>query len=212
MSKTKSEYEIIINNQRIHSFYKEHPRINIEHANLFLIDFFDKIYNHVSDDIESNINAQLLSYICENKKEIESIKSHLVNVNETLSKTQSDILNSVNTQLAQMKKDYIDDVKDIMNNNTLTMNEKMSSILDKNNSHLIDKTTLIINDVLPKNQDQLNKELQLNFKQLHVMIMEDTSKIAQSCNNDKSFTEFIANFEKNIHLLCNRFNNHCLPF
>ena len=195
MTNPRTEYEIVINNEKIHSFYKEHPRINIEQANLLLIDFFDKVYNHITEDLESNINAQLLSYMNENKKEMETIKTNIAHMNETLSKTNSDIMNNMIVQLANIKKDYLDDVKAIMNNNTLTLNDKMSSILDKNNSHLIDKTTLIINEVLPKNQDQLIKELQLNFRQFHTMITEDTSKIAKACSNEKSMNEFIAQFE-----------------
>ena len=195
MAKPNTECKIIIQNEKIYSFYKQHPRINIEQANLLLIDFFEKVYNHITEDLESNINAQLLAYMSNNKKEMELIKRNLSDMNETLSKTNTDIMNNMILQLSNMKKDYIDDVKQIMNSNSLTLNEKMSSILDKNNSHLIDKTTLIINDVLPKNQEQLNKELHNSFKQFHTMITEDTSKIAKACSNEKSMAEFITNFD-----------------
>jgi hypothetical protein len=67
--------------------------------------------------------------------------------------------------------------------------------MDKNNTHLIDKTTLILNEVIPKNQENLSSQIQSNIKQLHSLIMEDTNRLANNMSNDKSQQEFIRNFE-----------------
>jgi hypothetical protein len=164
------------------------------------------MYNHITDDLDTNINAQLLSHMFENKKEMEyiklnlekeigTIKTNLVNMNDTLTKNSSDIINNMIVQLTTMKREYTDDVKQIMINSSLTANEKMDSIIEKNNSHLIDKTTLIIKDILPKNQEQLTKEIQSYFQKFHTAITQDTTKIAKSFNNEKSFNDFISSFE-----------------
>jgi hypothetical protein len=131
----------------------------------------------------------------ENKTQIDTIKNSLTAINENVSKLNSDIANNMMMQFISLKKEYIEDVRQVVNNSTLTTSEKISSLIDKNNNHLIDKTALILNDVLPKNQEQVNKQIQENFKQLHFLINEDTTKLAKSMNSEKSLHDFIGNFE-----------------
>jgi hypothetical protein len=94
-----------------------------------------------------------------------------------------------------LKKEYIDDVKQIVTNTTLTSNEKISSLIDKNNNHLLDKTSIILNDIIPKNHEQHNKQIQENFKKLHSTITEDVYKLLKSMNSEKSLQDFVTNFE-----------------
>lgn len=194
MSKHDNEYEIVINNKRIWEFYNENNNIDIESTNLLLLDFIENIFNEMTD-ANSNINAQLLSYINENRNQIDYIKNNLSNINENISKLNTDIANNMMIQFINLKKDYIDDVRQVIHNNTLTTTEKLSSLIEKNNSHLIDKTTLILNDVIPKNHDHLNSQIKNTINHLHTLIAEDTNRLAKNMNNDKSLQEFIHNFE-----------------
>ena len=191
---SKDEYNIVINNKRIWEFYNENKNIDIETANLLLLDFIDTIFNEMTDS-NSNINAQLLSYINDNRNQIDFIKSNLSNINENISKLNTDIANNMMLQFVNLKKDYIDDVRQVIHNNTLSTNEKLSSLIEKNNIHLIDKTTLILNDVIPKNQEHLNSQIKNTINHLHTLIAEDTNRLAKNMNNDKSLQEFIHNFE-----------------
>lgn len=195
MNNSVNEYEIVIKNKKIWSFYNENKNINVESANLLLIHFIESMFNNITNDINSNINSQLLSFMNENKTQIDTIKCSLTAINENVSKLNSDITNNMMIQFMSLKKDYIEDVRQIISNSTLTTSEKISSLIDKNNNHLIDKTSLILNDVLPKNQEQVNKQIQENFKQLHFLINEDTTKLAKSMNSEKSLHDFIGNFE-----------------
>jgi hypothetical protein len=160
----------------------------------------------------SNINAQILSYISDNKNQIQLIKSNLSMVNENLTKLNSDIANNIMVQFMNLKKDYIEDVRQIINNGSLSTNEKISSLMDKNNSHLIDKTTLILNDVIPKNQDVFNKQFQLSLKQFYTLITEETNKLAKTMNNDKSLNEFINNFENKYSAMMTSMQNPLYSF
>ena len=195
MSKSNNDYEIIINNKKIWSFYNENKNIDIETTNLFFIDFFENIFNHTTKDMNNNINAQILSFMKESQTQNTTIKNNLNFINENLTKLNTDITNNMMLQFVNLKKDYIEDVKQIVTNSTLTTSEKISSLLDKNNNHLIDKTTLILNDVIPKNQQQFNKDIQTTFKQFYTLINEDTNKLVKNVNNEKSFQDFINNFE-----------------
>jgi len=184
MSDSEDEYEIVINNKDIWSFYNENPNINIEKANLLLIRFMQSIFNNMTNDLNGNINSQLLAYMKDNKSTIDSLKSSL-----------SGLTDNISLQLMTIKKDYIEDVKQIVSNNTLTSSEKLSSIIDKNASHLIDKTALLLNDIIPRSQDKNAKIFQDQFKELHSLISEDTKNLAKSMNSESSLTEFIKTFD-----------------
>ena len=195
MSITGNEFEIVLKNKRIWEFYNENKNIDIETANVMLIEFMENIFNEMSSDINTNINAQLLSYMKESKMQIDNLKHNLSTVNDSLSKINSEMTNNMVLQFVNLKKEYIEDVRQVIHNNTLTTNEKLTSLMDKNNTHLIDKTTLILNEIIPKNQESLGSQIQSHIKNLHALIMEDTNRLAKNMSNDKSLHEFIGNFE-----------------
>jgi len=195
MSINADKFEIVIKNKRIWEFYDENPNIDIETANIMLIDFMENIFNEMSMDIDSNINAQLLSYMKDSKHQLDNLKKNVATMNENISKMNSDITNNMTLQFVSLKKEYIDDVRQIIHNSSLTTSEKLAFIMDKNNTHLIDKTSLILNEVIPKNQEHLSTQIQSTIKHLHSLIMEDTTKLAKNMNSDKSLQEFLTNFE-----------------
>ena len=66
-------------------------------------------------------------------------------------------------------------------------NEKLGNLIQQNTTHLLDKTTILLNDVLPKsNENQFNffKESISNFQKT---ISEDSEKILQSINKEAKF-------------------------
>jgi len=195
MSINGNEFVITINNKRIWEFYNENKNISIETANVMLIDFMENIFNEMSSDINANINSQLLSYMKDSKMQIDNLKQNINNVNENLIKINSEITNNMVLQFMNLKKEYIEDVRQVMHNSTLTTSEKISSLMEKNNAHLIDKTTLVLNEVIPKNQENLGSLIQLNIKQMHSQIMDDTNKLYKNSNNEKAFNDYIGNVE-----------------
>ena len=191
----ENEYEIVINNKKIHTFYQDHPNIDFERVNLMLIDFLDTLFNNVTSYLYSNINSQLLSYMSNNKQEIDNIKHSMTSLKETMSKMNIDNMNSINTQLSNIKKEYIDDVRDVICNNNIKTDEKLGILIEKNNSHLLDKTNILLNDIIPKNQERSNLQLYSNIKDFHSKMNEEITKMFNSSNNDKSIHTFLANFD-----------------
>jgi hypothetical protein len=195
MNKTNNEFEIVIKNKKIWNFYNDNKNIDIETANLFFIDFFENIFNHSTKNMDNNINAQILNYMNENQKQIDSIKSNLSTMNESFTKLNNEFTNNMMLQFMNLKKEYIDDVKQIITNSSLTTNDKISSLMDKNNNHIIDKTTLLINDIMPKNMENVNKQMQSTIKNFYSLIMEETKKLSKENSNEKSFNEFISKLD-----------------
>ena len=63
-------------------------------------------------------------------------------------------------------KEYIDNVKLILDNTTMSTNDKIQNILEKNNETIVNKTTSIINEVVPKNNDKVFSLIENNVKSI----------------------------------------------
>ena len=195
MSKNENDYTLSVNNQKIHSFYRNHSTINFEQANLLLIEFLDTMFNSITNDLDSNINSKLLSYMTSNKEEITALKDNIHSMNETMSKMNISTINSVNEHLMKMKTDYIEEVNRVITNGNFTVGEKISSIMEKNSEHILDKTTILLNDVVPKSQERLHATLQSNLKDLHADMNKDVSKMIGSVSNEQALHAFLVSFE-----------------
>ncbi len=185
-----SDHQLVIKNERIWSFYNSHTAIDIETANLLLIDFFETIFNKVTTN-ETNINSQILRFMQEHSSEMSSIKNSLASIQDNMN---TNILD-VSTKLIQLKKEYLDDVALIINNNVLQTNEKVSSILDKNADLIFSKTSMLFNDCIPKNNEKLNQDIQTNLKTLYDNLAQETQKLAKTTSSENSFADFISTFE-----------------
>ena len=190
---TKTEF--VLKEKKIVDFYNQHPSINCEKANLLLVDFLETMFNHITDDLGTNVNSQLLSFMNENKTQLNELQQQVSSYREEVSKTHQEATSEVFTQLSSWKTKYMDDVKQLIENNQLSSNEKIGTFLDKNNMQLLDKTALLLNDAIPKNHNVLHQQIVYSLKEFNRQITEDTSKILTSSNNQNSMEQYIQVFE-----------------
>jgi hypothetical protein len=169
---------IIITDETIVSYYRENPHIDIVIMNNIFIDILKKLSNNLSNTINSTINTQILSVVTNIEKNISSLKFDL------------------NEKLHSTKKEYIEDVKTILTNNILTNNEKINAIIEKNTDNILTKTTMIINEIVPKNQEKNYSLIESCIKSSCNLIEQDTKKILESKNNSENQNkEIISNIE-----------------
>lgn len=164
-----------VSNSRILKFYHDNRNINFESVNLLFLDLFEKIIYETNETLSSKMQSQLLLAVNDTCQDISLLK-------ETVTSLQSTVLNKI----ADAKKEYLDEVRNIVQDNN---KENIGPLLEKNNNILIDKTSSIVNNVLPKNNQQIN-DLITSF---HKSLSEDTALIKASDTN--TMKEFISNFE-----------------
>ena len=186
-----ANYELTINNKRIFGFYKENAHINFEAACILMVDIFEKVFNKVIHDNTSSINAQILAFMTDNQRQMEQLRTNVSSIQENVSKMNSDIGNQIMIQFVNSKKEYIEDVKQIITNSSLTIHEKITSVVEKNNSYLIDKTSLILSENIPKNQEQTNRYI----KDMYQSFKQELDSLTVTLSGDKSNQEFISKFE-----------------
>lgn len=186
MTSSTSKYFLSVNNEKIWSFYNSYPSLSFETANLLFIDFMEKII----PDTKNGLNTSLAEKLVENMKLIQSQMSLFSN---NLSHFHNENINSLTNKLSDFKKDYLDDIKMIFANN---VSDKIAPLLKEQNSIMIDKTHILFNDIIPKNNDYLSKQLSDSIKSLHSSITEDTNKFLSSSINPRTLQDFIHNLEQ----------------
>jgi hypothetical protein len=177
MENKKTE-QLVIKDQTIIAFYKENPNLNIVTMNHIFIDILKKLSTNLNETITNNINHKILSTLTDLSKDILGFKQ------------------DVATKLHETKKEYIDNVKLILENSTMTTNDKIQHILEKNSDVIVSKTTSIINDIVPKHNDKFFDQIDLSIKNLYDSINQDTNKLIENINkDDKNISEFVNNID-----------------
>ncbi len=194
MSDKNDDYTIAVNNKEVFEFYKNNPDIDFAEANLLLISLIKTIFNKLSTNVDDNINSQILSFMKDNLIKVDSLTNSINAVKTSISNITGDVINN----MENIKKDYINDFTNIINTTSLSANEKISSLIDKSNSILVDKTTLILNDIIPKNNQSLHNDISGHLKNLHTNIVSETNKLTDNINNTDFQKEFLSNIENKL--------------
>ena len=99
---------IKITDETILAFYRENNNLDFVAMNHIFIDILKSLSSNLSTTINSTINFKVLSIVTD--------------IHTNLNTTKSDII----IKLGESKKEYIEDIKTILQNNSLTTNEKIS--------------------------------------------------------------------------------------
>lgn len=181
-----TSYSITINNEKIWKFYNEHPSLDFENTNLIFIDVMSKMI----DDTSSSITTNNILQLTENMK---NIQTQIKSINDNFSRMQDDTSKEFAYKLSQFKKEYIEDIKIILSNN---VSEKVAPLIKEQNSIILDKTHILINDIHSKNKDEtLIKHINETIRELNSSISEETNKLISSSINKKSLDDFVNGIE-----------------
>ena len=166
---------------------------------------FKKEYIEEVKVILTNNVAEKVAPLLKEQNSMMLDKTHLL-INSLLPKPHEDLsvkqinetMKNLQTSFVDFKRDYIDDVKMILTNNVA---EKVAPLLKEQNAIMLDKTHLLINDLLPKNhEDGLVKQMNESFRSLYSSISEDTNKLLTSSITQQTFTDFISSIDNKFSL------------
>lgn len=163
----------MIKNNRIIDFYNKYPQIDIEKVNIMIVEMLENIILNFEGDITKNMITEVFKKIQNQTTEITNMKEEFNNtiknnseltksnqqiitnelstIKDTLNKLNSDITNNVITKFYELKNNYVEDLKLIIDKSGSENILKILEKLEKENDKIVDKTTLIINDIVPKN-------------------------------------------------------------
>jgi len=149
-----------ITNQKVIDFYKEHPMLNFETMNILFIDILDKLFSEISPDMDNNFAL--------------SIIKEMKNVTTVIDKIQKDNINNFAMKFSEMKKEYIQDLQIILNNNNTNA---IKPLLLEYTQILQDKTKLIIDDKINNIHTSVN-----DIKSINSISVEKQNEIDTKIN------------------------------
>ena len=107
----KKSDQIIVKDQTIIAFYKENPNLSFITMNHIFIDILKKLSTNLNETLTNNINHKILSTLTDLTKDISGFKQ------------------DINSKLHDTKKEYIDNIKLILENSNMSTNDKIQTIL-----------------------------------------------------------------------------------
>ena len=192
---------IQITHPKIIKYFKEHKEVNPETYFLLIIEILEKFGDNILEKMSSSINKQILEGLQENTRLITGLQ-------ENINKVNNDIQNSLFIKMMDIKKEYLEDMKNIISTNS---NERISAIIEKNNSQLIDKTNILLNDLIPKTNDNMFSQLNEKINHFQKNITDETNKISQKItteNNQTNMKTYFDTFETNFNKILTSFQSN----
>lgn len=175
-------YILTVNNKEVFDFYNKYS-LDFENMNIIFVNILKKLISNMDTSFNSNLAAKLLENVSQLTSKIDSIGNNIC-------KYQSDISSLLTIKFSEYRKEYMDDLKLILLSNNV---EHISPLIKETNISLLDKTTNMINDLIPKTHDSLSKDINHNFKMLQSSITAETSKLLNSSLDKKTIDDFLNN-------------------
>jgi hypothetical protein len=178
-----TDFVITVNNEKIWRFFKErNPGLQIEECVILFIELIEKLTDNMSASLTTNMFTTLFENVKQLQMQVDGI-----------SRVQAEHNTGLSSKLADFKRDYIEDVKMILSTN---VSDKIAPLIREQNSILMDKTNILLNDILPKSNDQLSKQLDGTIREMQKTIVDDTHKFfSGSTVSPQSLQEFITTLD-----------------
>lgn len=169
-----SDFTLSINNREIYKFYHEH-NINFEEINVLLFSLLKQLMQTGDHSFNSNIAATLLTKVD--------------NIERSIAQQQTDWSLALTNQLNEYKQNHIAEIKQLLASHS---SEQLTPLIHNVNDRLIDKTTILINELMPKNHELVTKNIDFQFKFLQSFIEQETSRLLSSTITQKSVDDFFS--------------------
>jgi len=98
-------------------------------------------------------------------------------------------------KLTEFKKDYIEDLKMILSSNIA---DKIAPLIKESNGSILDKTQLLLSEIVPKNNEALSRQINDNIRSFCSTITEEISKTSKTDGeplSQSSLDGFIKNID-----------------
>jgi len=178
----ESNYEMSISNEKIWLFYnKTCPNLDFEASVLMFIDIMAQLNENMNKSLDNSLAKQLLDTMTQLKTDVSKVSSDV-------QKIQKDTYTNFNVKFMEFKNQYIEDIKMIL---TTNVSDKIAPLLKEQNTMLLDKTHLLINELIPQNNKSLTTEISGAINNLHQTITTDTSRFLKSAINKDTLNGFI---------------------
>lgn len=168
---------ITLTHPTVIEFYKKYS-LDPEEINVLFITLLSEIL----EGQDSSFNQTLGNHLME---KLSFLDKKLDGINKSLQDDKKDLSTSFLIQFSEYRNKYIDDMNRILSSN---QTQHLSPFLREMNEQLLNKTQLILNELLPKNQEGILQHFQQSLS-------KETQKLTDSTLNKESLNTFMANIQ-----------------
>jgi len=179
---------LVTTNKRVLSFFHERPNLDFDTTILKFIDIMESLYENMNNTLNNTTVLQILD-------NLKTMQVKIDNVSTNVNKIQSDTQLQFSLKMTELKREYIDDIKMILSCN---VSDKIEPLLKEQNTQLFEKTCLMINSIVPKNEEIVLKNMEGVVKQFQEGISMDTQKLLSKTIDIDTFNKFITDFDTKI--------------
>lgn len=211
MQENKKISELKTKNSKIINFYERYPNMDFETINIIIIELYEKMIDTVTGSSNESITNQILFNIKQMMQENEIFKSNqnltatnlhneIHDIKDIIYRLNTDISSNIITRIFEVKQSYTDDLKMILNNSQYDNITKLANIIEKENQTIINKTTTIINDLLPKSYNEIHikyDNIIFDFKQDMTKNIENL-KLSNSSLSIEKISDLLENKYTNL--------------
>jgi len=175
---------IIITDKNVCSFYKEHPYVDVNSVNRICVELLNSALNNNNEIVTNNFHQKILSEISENNRVVSLLQ-------DTMTSMKTDNLHSFITEMTDIKDDYLEELKTMVITETT---DKITSIMEANNSNLLNKTVDVIRNIIPNLNTKQSEDINRSLYSFQKAIASDTQILLKSVDTH-SLKEYMNNFE-----------------
>ena len=189
---TKKGENLIIKNKKIIDFYKKYKEIDIEKVNLLYIDLFENfmsstldnptIINSLMKTVEgqtkdiTNVLSQLNNSTEIHRSELssmktlytlnsENIKNEIEHIKTLISSVSTSLNSTLSNKIYESKENYLKELKELLMNKENGSIVSLNTTIEKQNSILIDRLSLTLNEIIPKSNTKNYEDIIKYFKE-----------------------------------------------
>ena len=190
------------NNQKILAFYNANKHLDFEQINLLFIELIEKLNKDIMKSAETSLSNDLLKDIFQKVDKIEHTQN---NLNENISVILNSISN-IHNFLSEQKNSYIQEIRTtmdtILENKQMSNNEKIQTILDKNQTRTIEKTKLLLSESFSNSNEELYNKIIINIQKHFESLNSATSKLLEQKSHENILDRLQDIVETKHSILC----------
>lgn len=187
---------LVINNKKIVDFYNKNPHFNPEIHLLFIVEALENTLNSSKDHVNTSMLSSIYKSLSASDNDRKVLTTMLNTLNEnfnsikdTVNKIPHDILTLTTLKISESKDAYISELKELLGKNDSNTQTLLTQVIQDNTKGLIDKTSSVLNDILPNNQKFIESQFKL-FQQTINLDLIKSMNDSKNTNIDSKLNEF----------------------
>jgi hypothetical protein len=142
---------------KVLAFYEKH-NLDFENMSLLFVDILENVMTHLDTSVNAHMATQLLDRMTRMQQGIEALSSVL------------------ESKMSIFRKDYMHDLKLILASHHV---DQMMPLVRETTSSLLDKTSMVLHECLPKTNETVRKDVQSQLQTLHISLQQEIKTLVE---------------------------------